>query len=56
MPTAPVSARSEFASLADEFVCPYLPQPFVAVGLFYRHFNQVSDEEVQAILARFDPR
>jgi len=56
VPTAPMSAPSEFASLADEFVCPYLPEPFVAVGLSYRDFNQVSDEEVQEILARFDPR
>ena len=53
VPTAPVIARFEFASLADEFVCPYTPTPFIAVGMSYRHFEQVGDEEVCAILARF---
>ena len=53
VPTAPVVARSEFAFLADEFVCPYTPSPFIAVGMSYRNFRQVDDEEVCAILARF---
>jgi predicted phosphoribosyltransferase len=53
VPTAPVDARSEFASLADEFVCPLTPRPFVAVGMWYRRFEQLSDDEVCAILARF---
>jgi len=53
VPTAPVVARSEFAFLADEFVCPYTPSPFIAVGMSYRSFGQVDDEEVCAILARF---
>jgi predicted phosphoribosyltransferase len=53
VPTAPATARSEFASLADEFVCPLTPRPFVAVGMWYRRFEQLSDDEVCAILARF---
>ena len=55
VPTAPVSARSEFASRADEFVCPYTPDPYLAVGMSYRVFNQVGDDEVRAVLARFRP-
>jgi len=53
VPTAPTVARSEFASLADEFVCPYTPAPFIAVGMSYRCFAQVDDEEVCDLLARF---
>ncbi len=53
VPTAPVTASSEFASLADEFVCPYTPSPFFAVGMSYRHFDQVEDDVVRATLARF---
>lgn len=53
VPTAPVIARSEFTSLADEFACPHTPAPFVAVGMSYRHFEQVDDEEVCAILSRY---
>lgn len=31
---------------ADEMVVLATPEPFVAVGLYYRHFDQVSDAEV----------
>ncbi len=52
VPTAPARAGSEFASLADEFVCPHTPSPFVAVGMSYQRFDQLDDEEVRAVLAR----
>jgi len=35
---------------ADEIVCLYKPVFFHAVGAFYRHFPQVSDDEVVALL------
>ena len=35
----------------DEVVCPAQPIPFRAVGLWYRHFDQTSDEEVCRLLA-----
>ncbi len=50
VPTAPASAPREFADVADEFVCPHLPDSFVAVGLSYEEFDQTSDEQVRALL------
>src|SRR6185369_10023272 len=40
----------EFAALADEAVCARMPEPFSAVGLWYRDFSQTTDEEVQKLL------
>lgn len=51
VPTAPTDAAAELADVADEFICPYQPEPFHAVGMSYRHFEQVSDAEVVALLA-----
>jgi putative phosphoribosyl transferase len=53
VPTAPRQAKAEFDSVADEFVCPYTPEPFLAVGLSYTDFRQVSDGEVRGILSRY---
>ena len=38
------------ASLADEVVCSRMPEPFSAVGLWYRDFSQTSDAEVRDLL------
>lgn len=49
----PVSSSQALASvsdLADEVVCLKVPANFRAVGQFYRHFPQVEDEEVIALL------
>ncbi|MHB8147811.1 MAG: phosphoribosyltransferase [Vulcanimicrobiaceae bacterium] len=35
----------------DQIVCLASPQPFHAVGLYYDHFEQTSDDEVRALLA-----
>jgi predicted phosphoribosyltransferase len=51
----PVAARDSCEALereADEVVCATTPEPFRAVGLWYRNFGQTSDEEVRALLAR----
>lgn len=57
----PVGARATCASLtspeagpsrADEVLCLWTPEPFVAVGQGYRDFGQTSDEEVAACLER----
>lgn len=40
----------------DELVCLEAPEAFYAVGQFYRDFEQVSDEEVVALLAEAAPR
>ncbi len=49
----PVGASSACADLtreADEVVCVSTPEPFVAVGLWYRDFSPTSDDEVRAWL------
>lgn len=50
----PVGAPSTCASLrseADEVVSLLEPDPFLAVGLYYRHFEPPTDAEVQRLLA-----
>jgi predicted phosphoribosyltransferase len=37
--------------VADEVVCPFTPEPFTAVGLWYADFSQTTDEEVRQLLA-----
>jgi putative phosphoribosyl transferase len=39
------------SAIADEFVCLSAPEPFRAVGAWYEDFAQVSDEEVEHMLA-----
>jgi predicted phosphoribosyltransferase len=51
---APVGARDSCEALrtaADEVVCALTPEPFSAVGLWYRDFAQTSDDEVRQLLA-----
>jgi putative phosphoribosyl transferase len=37
---------------ADEVICLATPEPFYAVGLWYRDFTQTTDQEVVDLLAR----
>jgi predicted phosphoribosyltransferase len=53
VPVAPPEAVAELRAEADEIVCLATPQPFGAVGYFYEDFEQVSDAEVIAIMARY---
>jgi len=49
----PVSAPEtcdQFRSVVDEIVCGETPEPFLAVGYWYEHFEQTSDEEVRSLL------
>jgi len=45
-------ALQEISKMADEVVCLAVPEKFYAVGQFFREFNQVTDEEVMAILQK----
>jgi erythromycin esterase-like protein/predicted phosphoribosyltransferase len=50
---APVGAAESCARLrrvADAVVCPETPDPFHAVGAWYRRFDQTTDEEVIGLL------
>lgn len=52
---APVGALDAVAMLeeeADEVVCLRMPEPFVAVGLWYERFGQTTDDEVRELLGR----
>lgn len=50
VPTAPAVTCQELRQEADEVVCASTPPRFRAVGLSYREFPQVSDEEVRKLL------
>ena len=51
VPTASEQTCEELRSEADEVVCATTPEPFRAVGKWYRDFSQTSDEEVRRLLA-----
>ena len=52
----PVGARDTCDSFTNEVdtvaVCAITPEPFNAVGLWYRNFSQTTDAEVQQLLRR----
>ncbi len=50
IPVAPPSTARELEEEADRVVCLYTPEPFYAIGQFYRDFSQTSDEEVVGLL------
>jgi len=55
----PVGAESTCRELnkeADELVCVLSPEPFTAVGSWYLHFEQTSDEEVCEVLEKYKSR
>jgi putative phosphoribosyl transferase len=54
-PVASVEAGKELRDVADEVICAETPEPFFAVGYWYRDFDQVSDEEVGDLLRGFRP-
>jgi predicted phosphoribosyltransferase len=53
VPVAPSDTLEELRKEADEVVCLEVHDMLGAIGAYYRDFGQVSDEEVNAILARF---
>lgn len=54
VPTAAQETCDAFRDEVDEMVCAVTPKPFLAVGTAYREFDQVTDDEVRALLAEFD--
>jgi putative phosphoribosyl transferase len=51
VPTAAAATCHELRREADEVMYVITPEPFLAIGPWYRSFPQVSDEEVRALLA-----
>jgi putative phosphoribosyl transferase len=52
VPVASADVCEEFQSLADEVICLYTPEPFMAVGRWYDDFDQLSDDDVRRDLER----
>jgi len=52
VPVAPPETLAEFRKEADETICLETPDMLGAIGLYYRDFHQMSDDEVTDLLAR----
>lgn len=50
VPVAPPETAAALRALVDDLVCLAQPPGFRAVGAYYRHFDQVSDDEVIDLL------
>ncbi len=52
VPIAPPETCESLRNDADEVVCAATPEPFMAVGAWYRRFEQTTDEEVTELIQR----
>jgi predicted phosphoribosyltransferase len=52
VPTASPDTCDAFRQIVDEVICAITPQPFHAVGIWYEHFPQLTDDEVRELLER----
>jgi putative phosphoribosyl transferase len=50
VPVGAPSTCAEFMDIADDTICARTPDPFSAVGLWYRDFSETTDEEVRTLL------
>jgi putative phosphoribosyl transferase len=50
VPTAPRETREALRREVDEVECLSTPEPFMAVGLWYRDFHPVGDDEVRELV------
>ncbi len=51
VPAASPDTCAQFRDEVDEIVCAVTPYPFYGVGAWYKDFAQLSDADVQALLA-----
>jgi predicted phosphoribosyltransferase len=51
VPVGPQSTITWLAAQVDEMVCLLMPEPFFAVGTWYRDFGETTDEQVRQFLA-----
>lgn len=52
VPVAPPETLEALRAEVDALVCLETPEPFGAIGAFYRDFHQLSDDDVVDLLAR----
>jgi putative phosphoribosyl transferase len=50
VPVAASATCEEFAAQVNELVCVSRPEVFFAVGFWYEHFSQTTDEQVRDLL------
>ena len=50
VPVGPADSLAMLACDADKVICPLQPEQFWSVGQFYRHFEQLDDDEVRSML------
>jgi putative phosphoribosyl transferase len=51
VPVASMQTYAEVGELADHIVCACMPEPFMAVGIWYSDFRPTTDAEVRELLA-----
>jgi putative phosphoribosyl transferase len=52
VPVASTEACRELSREGDEVVAVSTPEPFIAVGVWYRDFSETTDDTVRALIAR----
>ncbi len=55
VPVGPGDTIEKLGLSADRVVCPRVPSRFNSLSLWYRHFEQVSDESVRRIVSSRQP-
>ncbi len=50
VPVAPRETCAVLREVADDVICPWSPDPFGGVGVWYSDFTQVGDDEVRRLL------
>ena len=51
VPVAPAETVEALRSEVDQLICLATPEPFLAIGMHYRDFRQLTDQEVVSSLA-----
>lgn len=54
VPVAPFQTAAKIKKVVDDFICPYIPENFIGVGLHYADFSQVNDNEVISLLRKLN--
>jgi len=52
VPTASEETCRDFREVVEDIVCAITPEPFMAVGIWYKDFSQTTDEEVRELLSQ----
>src|SRR5207237_7606061 len=52
VPVAPPETCEELRREADDVVCARMPEPFLAIGVWYERFPQIPEDEIRELLGR----